>query len=65
MGAKKNDARGIKQLLIGGIVTNLVVESTARAADDAGFAVTALEDLCAAPSAEWHESAVKNHAAGD
>lgn len=53
-------ARGIKQLLIGGVVTNLVVESTARAADDAGFAVTVLEDLCAAPSAEWHEFAVKN-----
>lgn len=53
-------ARGIKQLLIGGVVTNLVVESTARAADDAGFAVTVLEDLCAAPNAQWHEFAVKN-----
>lgn len=50
---------GIKQLVIGGVVTNLVVESTARAADDAGFLVTVLEDCCAAPNADWHRFAVE------
>lgn len=53
-------ARGIRRIAIGGVVTNLVVESTARAADDAGLAVTVLEDLCAAPNPEWHDFAVKN-----
>ena len=53
-------ARGIMRIVIGGVVTNLAVESTARAADDAGLAVTVLEDLCAAPNPEWHEFAVKN-----
>lgn len=53
-------ARGIKRIVIGGVVTNLAVESTARAADDAGLAVTVLEDLCAAPNPQWHEFAVKN-----
>jgi nicotinamidase-related amidase len=41
------------------VVTNLVVESTARAADDAGFAVTVLEDLCAAPNPEWHRFSIE------
>jgi nicotinamidase-related amidase len=52
--------RGIRQITIGGVVTNLVVESTARAADDAGLKVRVLEDLCAAPNSEWHEFAVRN-----
>jgi len=53
-------ARGIKKVVIGGVVTNLVVESTARAADDAGLAVTVLEDCCAAPNPEWHQFAIQN-----
>ena len=53
-------ARGIRRISIGGVVTNLVVESTARAADDAGLAVTVLEDLCAAPNPDWHEFAIRN-----
>lgn len=52
--------RGIKKLVIGGVVTNLVVESTARAADDAGLGVTVLEDVCAAPNAAWHQFAIEN-----
>lgn len=47
-------AHGITHIVIGGVVTNLVVEATARAADDAGLAITVLEDVCAAPNAEWH-----------
>lgn len=53
-------ARGIKQIVIGGVVTNLVVESTARAADDAGLRVTVLEDLCAAPNPDWHQFSITN-----
>ena len=53
-------SRGIKRIAIGGVVTNLVVESTARAADDAGLAVTVLQDLCAAPNQDWHEFSVRN-----
>ncbi|MEM7280253.1 MAG: cysteine hydrolase [Pseudomonadota bacterium] len=45
-------------LILCGTVTNLVVESATRAADDAGFAVTVVEDACAAPNAELHEFAV-------
>jgi biuret amidohydrolase len=52
--------RGVARVALGGVVTNLAVESTARAADDAGFAVTVLEDCCAAPNAEWHRFAIEN-----
>lgn len=52
--------RGVTELVLGGVVTNLVVEATARAADDAGFAVTVLEDCCAAPNPAWHEFSTKN-----
>ncbi|VTZ51132.1 conserved hypothetical protein [Methylocella tundrae] len=51
--------RGVKHVVLGGVVTNLVVEATARAADDAGLAVTVLEDVCAAPSAEWHAFSIE------
>ncbi len=53
-------ARRIGNIVIGGVVTNLVVESTARAADDAGLAVTVLEDICAAPNPAWHSFSVEN-----
>ena len=52
--------RGITHLVLAGVVTNLVVESAARAADDAGFAVTVIEDCCAAPNADWHRFSVEN-----
>jgi biuret amidohydrolase len=50
---------GIQKIYIGGVVTNMVVESTARAADDGGFAVTVLEDLCAASNPDWHAFSVE------
>lgn len=53
-------SRGVKRIVIGGVVTNMVVESTARAADDAGLAVTVLEDVSAAPNADWHQFSIKN-----
>jgi nicotinamidase-related amidase len=50
---------GIKEIAIGGVATNLVVEATARYADDAGLAVTVLEDCCASPNPEWHRFAIE------
>lgn len=52
--------RGVDKLVFGGVVTNLVVEMTARAADDAGFALTVLEDCCAAPNPAWHAFSIDN-----
>ena len=46
--------------MFGGVVTNLVVEMTARAADDAGFGLTVLEDVCAAPNPAWHAFSTEN-----
>ncbi len=53
-------SQGIKNLVFGGVATNLVVEMTARAADDAGFGLTVLEDCCAAPNPAWHAFSVEN-----
>ena len=52
--------RSVHKLVFGGVVTNLVVEMTARAADDAGFALPVLEDCCAAPNPAWHAFSVDN-----
>jgi nicotinamidase-related amidase len=49
---------GVRNLALAGTVTNLVVESAARYADDAGFAVTVVEDCCASPNPAWHEFAI-------
>lgn len=46
--------RGITTVVIGGIATNMGVESTARAAHEHGYAVVLAEDVCAARSAEMH-----------
>ncbi len=46
---------GIKTLYLGGVATHLVVESTARFADDAGFAPIVIEDVCAAPNPALHD----------
>lgn len=50
--------RGIRRVLLGGVATNLVVESAARHATDAGLSVTVVEDLCASFAADAHEFAV-------
>ncbi|QKS01139.1 cysteine hydrolase [Sphingomonas sp. CL5.1] len=47
--------RGHRTLYLGGVATHLVVESTARFADDAGFAPVVIEDMCAAPDAALHD----------
>lgn len=52
--------RGLTRLVLCGVATNLVVESTARYADDAGFRVLVLEDCCASPNPEWHRFSVQH-----
>lgn len=46
------------ELVLGGVATNHVVESTARHAVDIGFPVVVLEDLCASFTDELHEFAI-------
>lgn len=45
---------------MGGIATNMGVESTARAAQDLDYDLVFAEDAMSSLSAEWHEFAVKN-----
>jgi nicotinamidase-related amidase len=49
---------GMTTLVIGGVVTNVCVETTARDAADLGYQVILVEDACAAYSPEIHESAL-------
>jgi biuret amidohydrolase len=51
---------GIKRLYLGGVATNLVVESSVRFADDAGFEPVVIRELCAAPNPAWHEFSLNN-----
>ena len=50
--------RGIRELILLGVATNLVVESTARHATDLGFRVQVVEDCCASFQADLHEFTV-------
>lgn len=52
--------RGITQIVLGGISTNIGVESTARAAWEHGYAVVFAEDAMSAANAEQHGFAVDN-----
>ncbi len=52
--------RGIKTIILGGISTNIGVESTARNAWELGYELVIVEDLCATSSAEMHAFAFKN-----
>jgi nicotinamidase-related amidase len=52
--------RGIRTVVIGGIATNIGVESTARAAFDQGYEVVFAEDAMSSLSAEIHEFPIKN-----
>jgi nicotinamidase-related amidase len=49
---------GIHTLVIGGVVTNVCVETTARDAADHGYNVVVVDDACAAFSPEIHEAAL-------
>ncbi|MDT3250053.1 hydrolase [Serratia sp. root2] len=52
--------RGIKTIVLGGISTNIGVESTARAGWEQGYELVIAEDLCSAQNAEMHRFAVEN-----
>lgn len=45
---------GIDTVALCGVFTHMVVDSTARYADDCGFVVKVLEDCCASPDPELH-----------
>src|SRR5262245_30174788 len=47
---------GIASLVVGGVVTNVCVETTARDAADRGYEVVLLDDGCAAFSPEIHDA---------
>jgi nicotinamidase-related amidase len=49
--------RGVGTIVLGGISTNLGVESTARSAWEHGYNLRIAEDLCAGPSTEAHNFA--------
>ncbi|AEF45995.1 isochorismatase hydrolase [Serratia sp. AS12] len=52
--------RSIKTLVLGGIATNIGVESTARAGWEHGYELVIAEDLCSAQNTEMHRFAFDN-----
>jgi len=52
-------ANGVRHVALGGVATNLAVESTARAAADSGLQVTVLADLCASFDPALHDFAIE------
>lgn len=53
-------AEGVAEVVLGGVATNLVVESAARHASDSGLQVTVVEDMCASFRPDFHEFSVTN-----
>ena len=52
--------RDVRTIVLGGISTNIGVESTARSAYEHGYAQVFAEDAMTSSSAEMHEFAIKN-----
>jgi nicotinamidase-related amidase len=52
--------RGIQTIVLGGIATNIGVESTARQAWEHGYALLLAEDATSAQSIEMHQFALQN-----
>ena len=52
--------RGVRTIVLGGIATNMGVESTARDAYERNYALVLVEDGMASMSAEWHDFAISN-----
>jgi nicotinamidase-related amidase len=50
---------GIDTLLLAGVATNFVVESTAREAGDLGYEAVVVSDCCMSVSEEMHEAALR------
>ncbi|HEY7856382.1 MAG TPA: hydrolase [Terriglobales bacterium] len=55
--AEQLKSRGVDAVVLGGISTNIGVESTARQGTGLGFAFVVVEDACAAQDAEQHRFA--------
>ncbi|HEU5029645.1 MAG TPA: cysteine hydrolase [Spirillospora sp.] len=53
-------AEGVTEAVLGGVATNLVVESAARHASDSGLQVTVVEDMCASFRPDFHDFSVTN-----
>lgn len=51
--------QGVTGVALCGVYTHMVVDSTARFADDSGFMVKVLEDCCASPDPELHRVEVE------
>ncbi len=51
--------RGIRTIVLGGISTNIGVESTARAAFERNYSLVLVEDAMSCASAEQHEASVR------
>jgi nicotinamidase-related amidase len=52
--------RGVRRIVLGGIATNIGVESTARSAAEHGYELVIPEDLCSCVSAETHTFSFKH-----
>jgi nicotinamidase-related amidase len=52
--------RGVRGIVLGGITTNIGVESTARSAAEHGYELVIPEDLCSGTSAEMHAFSFKH-----
>merc|ERR1712232_780702 len=52
--------KGIKNVILGGFLTNCCVESTMRTAYENGYKVYTLKDCCAATSMEGQEAAFEH-----
>src|SRR5580658_266326 len=52
--------RGVRRIVLGGIATNMGVESTARDAFEHGYELIVVEDLCSSTSAEMHAFSIRH-----
>jgi nicotinamidase-related amidase len=52
--------RGVRSIVLGGIATNIGVESTARSAAEHGYELVIAEDLCSSVSAEMHAFSIEH-----
>jgi nicotinamidase-related amidase len=50
----------VQTIVLGGIATNIGVESTARQAWEHGYALVIAEDTTSTLSVEWHDFSIKN-----
>ncbi|SNS22547.1 Nicotinamidase-related amidase [Granulicella rosea] len=54
-------AKGVTTIILGGVATNIGVESTARSAYDLGYDIVFAEDAMATLSQEMHDFTIKVH----